>query len=68
MFERLAGETTALEPVSPAWRLGAIGRAASWGRVFPEAAGTSTAKSPNSANGHSDSARWLLELLAEPAL
>ncbi|MGW5343245.1 hypothetical protein [Streptomyces sp. NPDC004050] len=54
--------------VSLAWRLGAIGRAASWGRVFPEAAGTSTANSTNSANGHSDSARWLLELLAEPAL
>ncbi|MFD8410681.1 hypothetical protein ACFV2Q_02740 [Streptomyces sp. NPDC059650] len=55
--------------VSLAWRLGAIGRAASWGRLFPEVAGTtSTANSTNSANGHSDSARWLLELLAEPAL
>ncbi|MFK0252542.1 aminoglycoside phosphotransferase family protein [Streptomyces sp. NPDC090445] len=54
--------------VSLAWRLGAIGRAASWGRVFPEAAGTGAANGTNGANGHSDSARWLLELLAEPAL
>ncbi|MFD0268304.1 hypothetical protein ACFVGY_17270 [Streptomyces sp. NPDC127106] len=46
----------------------AIGRAASWGRVFPAAAATAGANGTNGANGHTDSARWLLELLSEPAL
>ncbi|MFJ2269280.1 aminoglycoside phosphotransferase family protein [Streptomyces sp. NPDC087849] len=43
--------------VSLAWRLGAIGRAVSWGRLFPGTSGTA---------GEEESARWLLELLTEP--
>ncbi|MFC4496448.1 phosphotransferase [Streptomyces ovatisporus] len=46
--------------VSLAWRLAALGRACSWGRVFP--AGTATAD----AAGAAQSARSLLELLTEP--
>ncbi|MFF9587527.1 phosphotransferase [Streptomyces achromogenes] len=41
-----------------AWRLSALGRAASWGRMFPAAPGT--------APGAEESAQWLRELLAEP--
>ncbi|CAL9282704.1 hypothetical protein SUDANB180_06986 [Streptomyces sp. enrichment culture] len=41
-----------------AWRLSALGRAASWGRMFPAAPGT--------APGARESAEWLRELLAEP--
>ncbi|MGV9929214.1 aminoglycoside phosphotransferase family protein [Streptomyces olivaceoviridis] len=42
-----------------AWRLSALGRAASWGRMFP---GTAGGPEP----GAAESAAWLLELLAEP--
>ncbi|MFD0395719.1 phosphotransferase [Streptomyces nogalater] len=41
-----------------AWRLSALGRAASWGRMFPAAPGT--------APGAAESAEWLRELPAEP--
>ncbi|MFI0186767.1 phosphotransferase [Streptomyces sp. NPDC017082] len=41
-----------------AWRLSALGRAASWGRMFPGPAGARP--------GAVQSAQWLLELLAEP--
>ncbi|CUW25822.1 phosphotransferase [Streptomyces reticuli] len=41
-----------------AWRLSALGRAASWGRMFPHGSGAA----PGAAQG----AAWLLELLAEP--
>lgn len=48
--------------VSLAWRLGAIGRACSWGRLFPGASeGTGGL-------GDADGARWLRELLTEPPL
>ncbi|MFE4332586.1 aminoglycoside phosphotransferase family protein [Streptomyces sp. NPDC056831] len=48
--------------VSLAWRLGAIGRACSWGRLFPGASdGVGAA-------GDTEGARWLLELLTEPPL
>ncbi|GGJ82542.1 phosphotransferase [Streptomyces camponoticapitis] len=48
--------------VTLAWRLGAIGRACSWGRLFP---GTSdSAEAPEDA----ESAHWLVELFAEPPL
>ncbi|WP_327267553.1 phosphotransferase [Streptomyces sp. NBC_01218] len=43
-----------------AWRLGAIGRACSWGRLFPGACGG--AGPP----GEEEGARWLRELLTEP--
>ncbi|GGI95916.1 aminoglycoside phosphotransferase family protein [Streptomyces brasiliensis] len=46
--------------VSLAWRLGALGRAASWGRLFPSAAGA--------AGGDVDGADWLLRLLTDPPL
>lgn len=42
-----------------AWRLSALGRAASWGRMFP---GGSGGPGP----GAAESAAWLLELLVEP--
>ncbi|MFB8038958.1 aminoglycoside phosphotransferase family protein [Streptomyces sp. NPDC056004] len=42
-----------------AWRLGAIGRARSWGRLFPGA---------SSGGADAQVAHWLLELLAEPPL
>ncbi|MFF3782129.1 phosphotransferase [Streptomyces sp. NPDC001933] len=45
--------------LSLAWRLGAIGRARSWGRLFPGA---------SSGGVDAQGARWLLELLAEPPL
>ncbi|MGW2836301.1 phosphotransferase [Streptomyces sp. NPDC001493] len=48
--------------VALAWRLGAIGRARSWGCLFP---GTSGAVGDL---GGEHSARWLRELLAEPPL
>ncbi|MFJ4523566.1 aminoglycoside phosphotransferase family protein [Streptomyces sp. NPDC088810] len=41
-----------------AWRLSALGRAASWGRMFPDASGAE----PGAAQG----AAWLLALLGEP--
>lgn len=41
-----------------AWRLSALGRAASWGRMFPDASGAEP--------GAAESAAWLLELLGEP--
>lgn len=58
------GRTTAelRRALSRAWRLGAIGRACSWGRLFPGASiGGGRA-------GDTEGARWLLELLAEPPL
>lgn len=48
--------------VSLAWRVGAIGRARSWGRLFPGAS------SGAGDLGGVDSARWLRELLTEPPL
>ncbi|MEU8700487.1 phosphotransferase [Streptomyces sp. NPDC048680] len=48
--------------VSLACRLGAVGRASSWGRLFPGAGeGQAT-------RGDAASARWLRELLAEPVI
>ncbi|MGW1348728.1 phosphotransferase [Streptomyces sp. NPDC002409] len=45
-----------------AWRLGAIGRARSWGRLFPGAgAGLGT-------TGDREGARWLMRLFTEPPL
>ncbi|MGW4563471.1 aminoglycoside phosphotransferase family protein [Streptomyces sp. NPDC004561] len=44
---------------SLAWRLSSLGRAASWGRVFPSASGAEP--------GAEQGAEWLLELLNEPA-
>ncbi len=57
-----AGATAAAlrRAVSLAWRLAALGRACSWGRVFPGPDGGA------GSTGHADSARWLLELLGEP--
>ncbi|GGV75012.1 phosphotransferase [Streptomyces gelaticus] len=58
------GRTTAelRRALSRAWRLGAIGRACSWGRLFPGASiGGGRA-------GNAEGARWLLELFAEPPL
>ncbi|MFF2327289.1 MULTISPECIES: aminoglycoside phosphotransferase family protein [unclassified Streptomyces] len=46
--------------VGPAWRLGALGRACSWGRLFPGASDSVGGA------GEAESARWLLELLTEP--
>lgn len=43
-----------------AWRLGALGRACSWGRLFPGADGV-----PDTA-GATERARWLLELCVDP--
>ncbi|MFD3973746.1 phosphotransferase [Streptomyces cyaneofuscatus] len=45
--------------VSLAWRLAALGRAASWGRMFP-------APGAAAAPGGTDSAHWLRELHTEP--
>jgi hypothetical protein len=58
------GVTTAelRRAVSLACRLGVIGRACSWGRLFP---GTSDSVS---AAGDAESARWLSELFTEPPL
>ncbi|BBC36149.1 hypothetical protein SGFS_074430 [Streptomyces graminofaciens] len=55
-----AGRTTSTElrrAVSLAWRLAALGRAASWGRVFSSAGSGAVEEA---------SARWLLELLTAP--
>ncbi|MFG2356252.1 aminoglycoside phosphotransferase family protein [Streptomyces sp. NPDC048521] len=41
-----------------AWRLSALGRAASWGRMFPDASGAEP--------GAEQGAQWLLELFNEP--
>ncbi|MGW2278657.1 aminoglycoside phosphotransferase family protein [Streptomyces sp. NPDC001770] len=59
-----SGHTTAelRRAASLAWRVGAIGRAGSWGRLFPGASGGAARA------GDADSARWLRELLAEPSL
>ncbi|MCS0602706.1 aminoglycoside phosphotransferase family protein [Streptomyces sp. LP11] len=46
----------------PAWRLSALGRAGSWGRMFPDAGGPAARTVPGAAEG----AGWLLELLNEP--
>ncbi|MFI9630749.1 aminoglycoside phosphotransferase family protein [Streptomyces sp. NPDC052042] len=56
------GRTTAelRRAVSLAGRLGAIGRACSWGRLFPGASGTADA------TGAVESAKWLLGLCTEP--
>ncbi|MET9296482.1 aminoglycoside phosphotransferase family protein [Streptomyces sp. NPDC003077] len=48
--------------VSLAWRLGAIGRSCSWGRLFPEPSGA-----PGTA-GEAESARWLLDVFTSPPL
>ncbi|MFD5782071.1 hypothetical protein [Streptomyces sp. NPDC126933] len=55
------GRTTAelRRAVGLAWRLGAIGRACSWGRLFPGASDDA---------GGAESARWLRELFTEPPL
>lgn len=47
---------------SLAWRLGAIGRACSWGRLFPSAPEALTARADAEAAG------WLTGMLADPAL
>ncbi|MER6047138.1 aminoglycoside phosphotransferase family protein [Streptomyces sp. NPDC020883] len=47
-----------------AWRLGALGRAHSWGRLFPPPAGAPDA----TATGAAESAAWLRELFTEPAV
>ncbi|MCX4967463.1 aminoglycoside phosphotransferase family protein [Streptomyces sp. NBC_00654] len=47
--------------VTLAGRLGAIGRACSWGRLFPGASDTADA------TGAEESAKWLLELCTEPS-
>ncbi|WP_329385061.1 aminoglycoside phosphotransferase family protein [Streptomyces sp. NBC_01716] len=56
------GHTTAelRRAATLAWRLGAIGRACAWGRLFP---GTSDGAV---APGDAESARWLVELFADP--
>ncbi|MEE1841583.1 aminoglycoside phosphotransferase family protein [Streptomyces sp. JV190] len=58
------GRTTAelRRALSLAWRLGAIGRACSWERLFPGAYGAVGGA------GDAAGARWLLELAAEPPL
>ncbi|MEV6746832.1 aminoglycoside phosphotransferase family protein [Streptomyces sp. NPDC051080] len=58
------GRTTAelRRALSLAWRLGAIGRACSWGRLFPGAA------SAVGGTGDAQGARWLLKLFTEPPL
>lgn len=58
------GRTTAelRRALSLAWRLGAIGRACSWGRLFPGAS------SAVGGTGDAQSARWLLKLFIEPPL
>ncbi|MFD7495086.1 phosphotransferase [Streptomyces sp. NPDC059832] len=48
--------------LSLAWRLGAIGRACSWGRLFPGASSSAGGA------GDAESAGWLLELATEPPL
>ncbi|MDH6110169.1 hypothetical protein P3T36_006665 [Kitasatospora sp. MAP12-15] len=48
--------------VSLAWRLGAIGRACSWGRLFPGASDATDAA------GAAETARWMLKLLEEPPI
>lgn len=45
--------------VTLAWRLSALGRACSWGRLFPGATTTT---------GAVESANWLLQLLTEPPI
>lgn len=47
--------------VGPAWRLAALGRAASWGRMFP-------APDAPAAPGGAETAHWLRELHTEPPL
>ncbi|MEU3986667.1 aminoglycoside phosphotransferase family protein [Streptomyces sp. NPDC026672] len=49
--------------VRPAWRLGVLGRAGAWGRLFPSA----TVGTPDDA-GAADAARSLLRLFDEPPL
>ncbi|MEV0218235.1 aminoglycoside phosphotransferase family protein [Streptomyces sp. NPDC050704] len=53
--------------LSLAWRLAAIGRAGSWGRLFPGAHQGLDSQGPDSA-GDAQSAHWLLELDTEPPL
>jgi hypothetical protein len=55
-----AGRTAAglRRAASLAWRLSSLGRAASWGRVFPSASGTEP--------GAEQSSAWLLDLLNDP--
>ncbi|MGW2182220.1 aminoglycoside phosphotransferase family protein [Streptomyces sp. NPDC001732] len=59
-----AGRTAAglRRATSLAWRLGAIGRACSWGRLFPGAC------DDLGATGAAEGAHWLSELFAEPPL
>ncbi|UXY25621.1 phosphotransferase [Streptomyces sp. HUAS TT20] len=58
------GRTTAdlRRAVSLAWRLGALGRACSWGRLFPAASDASDAL------GAEECVRWLLELSNDPPI
>ncbi|MFI1470160.1 aminoglycoside phosphotransferase family protein [Streptomyces wuyuanensis] len=57
-----AGHATAdlRRAVSLAWRLSALGRACSWGRLFPGADGASDG------TGAAEHARWLMELFSDP--
>ncbi|MFE7127676.1 aminoglycoside phosphotransferase family protein [Streptomyces sp. NPDC057617] len=61
------GRTTAelRRAVTLAGRLGAIGRAGSWGRLFPRA---SDAADATKTTGAAESAKWLLELFSEPPI
>ncbi|MEU6069681.1 MULTISPECIES: aminoglycoside phosphotransferase family protein [Streptomyces] len=58
------GRTTAelRRAVSLAWRLGALGRACSWGRLFPAASDAADTL------GAMESVRWLLELSNDPPM
>ncbi|MFJ2476707.1 aminoglycoside phosphotransferase family protein [Streptomyces sp. NPDC087659] len=57
-----AGHTTAdlRRAVRLAWRLSALGRACSWGRLFPSAASTPEG------TGTEERVRWLMELFSDP--
>ncbi|WP_420711592.1 hypothetical protein [Streptomyces sp. NRRL F-4489] len=55
--------------LSLAWRLGALGRACSWGRLFPGACGgpgTGGVPGAGGVPGMRERADWLRSLLAEP--
>ncbi|MGW7265202.1 phosphotransferase [Streptomyces sp. NPDC054842] len=60
------GRTTAdlRRAVEPAWRLSALGRAASWIRLFPTPAGV--AEGAADTDGSEESAYWLTQLLSDP--
>ncbi|MFD4587438.1 aminoglycoside phosphotransferase family protein [Streptomyces sp. NPDC058434] len=63
-----AGQTTAdlRRAVRLAWRLSALGRACSWGRLFPSAAGTPEGTGTGTGTGTEERVRWLIELFSDP--